>query len=144
MSDESANAPQTDDRLERFFVWMNSLAGSVVIAVFSALVQLWRGSTEVNVPATVALCLGLSFVGAEVGRKLETRFLASRRLHVRGLEVLRLFIPLVGLAVVLRQVLHTTGSSPEVVEASIGFIRGLFIRGALVYAMRWTDPRDER
>lgn len=122
---------------------MNSLAGSAVIAVFSALVQLWRGSTEVNVPATVALCLGLSFLGAEVGRQMQGRFLASKRLHVRGLEVLRLFIPLVGLAVLLRYALERFGSSPEVVEASIGFIRGLFLRGALTYTMRWTDPRDK-
>jgi hypothetical protein len=134
--------PQTDDRLERFLVWMDGVMGSLVIAVFSTVIQVWRGSRDVNQLVTLALCLGLSFIGAEVGRRIEKRFLASGSLRVRGLEVLRLFLPLVILSVLLRQVLGTIGSSAEVLEASFGFIRGLFIRGALVYAKRWEEtPR---
>ncbi len=133
------DAPPTDDRLERFLAFMGSFAGSFAIAGFSSLVQLVRGSWGGNVPVTLALCFALALIGAEVGRRLERQFLGSKALHVRGLEVLRLFIPLVGLAVILRQVLQTLGSAPEVVEASLGLIQGLFLRGALVYTQRWGE-----
>jgi hypothetical protein len=96
----------------------------------------------VDQTVTLLLCFGLSFVGAEVGRRIETRFLGSKALKVRGLEVLRLFIPVVVLSVLLRQVLQTIHSSPEILEASFGLIRGLFIRGALVYTKRWGNPED--
>ena len=131
--------PQSDDRLERFLAFMGSFAGSLAIAGFSSLVQALRGSWSGNVPVTLALCFALALIGAEVGRRLERQFLGSKALHVRGLEVLRLFIPLVGLAVILRQVLLTLGSAPEVIEASLGFIQGLFLRGALVYTQRWGE-----
>ena len=131
--------PQTDDRLERFLAFVGSFAGSFAIAGFSTLVQALRGSWTGNVPVTLALCFALSLIGAEVGRRLERQFLGSNALHVRGLEVLRLFIPLVGLAVILRQVLQTLGSSPEVLEASLGLIQGLFLRGALAYTKRWGE-----
>ena len=131
--------PQTDDRLERFLTFMGSFAGSFAIAGFSSAVQLVRGSWTGSLPVTLILCFGLALIGAEVGRRLERQFLGSKALHVRGLEVLRLFIPLVGLAVILRQVLQTLGSAPEVVEASLGLIQGLFLRGALVYTQRWGE-----
>ena len=134
--------PPTDDRLERFLGFMGSFAGSLAIAGFSSLVQLVRGSWSGSFPATLALCFALALIGAEVGRRLERQFLGSKALHVRGLEVLRLFIPLVGLAVILRQVLQTLGSAPEVVEASLGLIQGLFLRGALVYTQRWSEPKE--
>lgn len=134
--------PRTDDRLERFLEFMASFAGSFAIAAFSTLVQALRGSWSGSVPATLALCFALALIGAEVGRRLERQFLGSKALHVRGLEVLRLFIPLVGLAVILRQVLQTLGSAPEVVEASLGLIQGLFLRGALVYTQRWSEPKE--
>ena len=134
--------PQTDDRLERFLAFMGGFAGSLAIAGFSSLVQALRGSWSGNVPVTLALCFALALIGAEVGRRLERQFLGSKALHVRGLEVLRLFIPLVGLAVIVRQVLHTLGSASEVLEASLGLIQGLFLRGALVYTKRWSDPKE--
>ena len=134
--------PPTDDRLERFLGFMGSFAGSLAIAGFSSLVQLVRGSWSGSFLVTLALCFALALIGAEVGRRLERQFLGSKALHVRGLEVLRLFIPLVGLAVILRQVLQTLGSAPEVVEASLGLIQGLFLRGALVYTQRWSEPKE--
>jgi uncharacterized membrane protein YfcA len=137
-----ADTTATDDRLERVLVWLDSVLGSVVIALFSTLIQLWRGSREVDQSVTLALCFVLSFIGAEVGRRIETRFLGSKALKVRGLEVLRLFIPVVVLSVLLRQVLQAIHSSPEILEASFGLIRGLFIRGALVYTKRWGNPED--
>jgi uncharacterized membrane protein YfcA len=133
----------TDDRLERILVWLDSLIGSLVIAVFSTVVQLWRGSRDVDQLVTLFLCFVLSFIGAEVGRRIEARFLGSKALKVKGLEVLRLFIPVVVLSVLLRQVLQTIHSSPEILEASFGLIRGLFIRGALVYTKRWSNSEEE-
>ena len=134
--------PPSDDRFERFLAFMGGFAGSLAIAGFSSAVQLLRGSWGGNVAVTLALCFALALIGAEVGRRLERQFLGSKALHVRGLEVLRLFIPLVGLAVILRQVLQTLGSAPEVLEASLGLIQGLFLRGALAYTKRWGDPKE--
>ncbi len=134
--------PETDDRLEQFLVWMDGFRGSLVIAAFSTLVQLWRGSREVNQPVTLALCYLLSLIGAEIGRRLETRFLASKALNVRGFEVLRLFIPLVVLSLLLRQALQSAHSSGEVLEASFGLMRGLLVRGALVYSKRWGNEQE--
>jgi hypothetical protein len=130
---------RTDDRLERFLSFMGGFNGSLAIAGFSTLVQVLRGSWTGSLPMTLALCFALALIGAEVGRRLERQFLGSKALHVRGLEALRLFIPLIGLAVILRQVLLTLGSAPEVIESSLGLIQGVFLRGALGYTQRWGE-----
>jgi hypothetical protein len=138
MSNEPQPPPtQTDDRLERFLVWMDGLRGSLVIAGFAALVFLWRGAKDLNLLSAMSICALLAVIGAEIGRRIETRFLGSKTLRVKGLEVLRLYLPLVILAVLMRQILTTLGSSREVVEGSIGLMYGILLRGALVYSKRW-------
>jgi hypothetical protein len=77
--------------------------------------------------------------GAEIGRRIEPRLLASKTLRVKGLEVLRLYLPLVLLAVILRQALTSLGSSREVIEGGVGLMYGVLLRGALVYSKRWGE-----
>jgi hypothetical protein len=140
MSNEPQPPPApTDDRLEQFLGWMNGFKGNLVIAAFAGLVYLWRGEKDLNLIAALGVCAGLAVIGAEIGRRIETRFLGSKTLRVKGLEVLRLYLPLVILAVLMRQVLTTIGSSREVVEGSIGLMYGVLVRGVLVYSKRWGE-----